>query len=719
MSSLDGTNTTIENDISLQLAPVGEDGPDFNNLQRAFEKTVADCQPYIDQCRLNYETRYALWANQSADGKKHAREGAKTSPTPWDGASDLRVYLVDNIINKKVAMVKMAIAKANIVANPIEGNDVKRAREVTCFMKWLVKTQMPEVEREIELLANYIYEKGAGVMGTFWETKQEKTLAIVLLSEFQAQYPNIDIQGILDSGEQNDNLKAVFEEIFGCSKAKAGKMIRELKNTGKTTVAVLGKEKSRPVIRAFNLDNDLFIPPATTDLENAPGIYRVQYFSAEQLRAFVKSDGWDENWVEAAIKTCKGQLLNITGTENTQPVSRSFVYNQQQHRFTDMIGVVYAYQRLSDEDGVSGIYLTIFNPKLPASQIPGEKHDGYAKYTLYSDAGGDYPFILFRREYLSRKIHDSRGLPEPVKPLQDQIKAHKDSRIDAASIAVIPPLCYPLGRPPTSWGPGSRIPERRPNEYHYADRPQPDMNTDDSEDRLKNNANEYVGFASRDSDPQISPMENQSEADAFLTGMAKVYDRVWRLYKRFGRPEIAFRVIGLKQADPMLFTKGEEDEEFAFYLTYDVQSSDFEQMSQKYTAIVQLCTTLDREGIVDFSELLQWGLEGIDPTAAERILRPASIGTQQVINDEQNNFAKLAAGVNVNMKPGTPPQIAQQALQNWVQGAPDVQQRLAADKDFKARVEAYAKQISMQIMQQQNAQTGRLGAQMPGQVIGS
>ena len=100
MSSLEGGNSISPMDIGLQLAPVGSDGPDFNALKYAFEDAVRNNQPYIDQCRLNYETRYAIWNGQSADGKKHYREGSRVSPTPWDGASDLRVFLVDNIINK-------------------------------------------------------------------------------------------------------------------------------------------------------------------------------------------------------------------------------------------------------------------------------------------------------------------------------------------------------------------------------------------------------------------------------------------------------------------------------------------------------------------------------------------------------------------------------------------------------------------------------------------
>ncbi len=715
MSSFTGDGTVANNtDNSLQLAPAEDDGPDFNLLKVAFEKAVSDSQPYVDQCRENYYTRFALWGGQTADGKKHSREGSKIDPTPWDGASDLRVYLVDNVINKKVAMQCMAVRKANLVAVPIEGSDIKRAKVVSNFMRWLIRTQIPGLDREEELLSNYLNEKGVALTGQFWETKQEKVLTTVTIQDLVKQYPKIakEIQQLGGVDAIKDEIMSLLEEIYGCTAKKARKMFTELTQTGKTTVAVLGKERTYPVIRAFNLDNDVFLPSFTTDLETCPAIYRIQYFSAEKLRGLVHTDGWDEVWVEKAIETCKGRLLQITPTEYQQPVSRSFVYTQQ--RFTDQIGVVYAYQRLSDEDGVPGIYLTIFNPQLPPSTDSSGDNPGYAKHELYGDSGGEYPFVLHRREFLSRKLHDSRGIPEPGKPWQDQIKAHKDSRIDAASIAVIPPLLYPVGRPPSRWGPGARIPERRPNEYHYADRPAIDPITDDSEDRLSNSFKEYNGMASTEGDPMLSPMENQFEIDKFLSGWAKAYRQVFKLYQKFGRPEVFFRVIGLREADPTLFQKGQDDEDYDFFMAYDVQSLDFKAMGEKVAAVIQLAQTVDRDGSVNFTELLQWAMDAIDPSVSERVLQPSSVGTQKVVSDEQGDLAQIYAGVNKDIKVGTPPQLGLQVMQQWLQGAPDVQQRMQSDEVFKKRVEARAKQYQFQIQQQKNAQTGRLGAQMPG-----
>lgn len=711
MSSFGGTNLSgASTDPALQLAPTEADGPDFGDLKKGFEDCIADLQPYIDQCRQNYETRYALWNGQSSDGKKHSRpqNGVSIDPFPWDGASDIRVFLTDEAINSKVAMLCTAFRRATIVANPVEGNDLKRAKTVANFMRWLVQTQLPDIQRESELLANYIQEKGVAVTGQFWETCQEKTLTTVSVEQLAQQYPQLQIQQLIFAPEAEDAILGRFEEAYGCTAGKAKKMLKELREKGTTTVATEGRARSYPVVRAFNLDQDLFIPHFTTDLEAAPAIYRVQYFTAEKLRSFVNTDNWDADWVEAAIENCRGRLITLAENEYNQPIARSFVYQQQ--RFTDLIGVVYAYRRLSDEDGIPGIYLTIFNPQLPPSGGI-QDHDGYAKHGLLGFAHGQYPFVLHRREYLSRKLHDTRGIPEPGKPAQDNIKAHRDSRVDAASIAMVPPMGYPIGRPPGRWGAGARVPERRPNEYHFLDRPQADPITERSEEILTESFYRYNGFVSRDTDPTFANLKNQQEVDKFLYSWGLAFRQIFKLYQQYGNEEVFFRVIGLKQEDAVRFEKGDPTEDFDFFLTYQVESMNPDVMFQKLEQIAKIVATADRDGVVNYSEWLQVMIESIDPTIADRIIDPKNVGAQRVVQEMQDMLAKVYAGQDQDIKTGTPPDLGLQVIQGYVQNDPVVQQRMNNKGDpFGQRIEKLAKQLNFQKTQQQNAKIGRLGA---------
>ncbi len=708
MSSIDGATSAGQANPDLQLAPPPNEGPNFSELKQAFSDCVANVQSITDQCQLNYATRYAIWPGQSADGKKHARSANATQVevVPWDGASDLRIYEVDDAVNSFVALYRMAFKRATLVADPVEANDLKQAKVVSNFLRWMIHTQIPDVDREIELLANYINEKGVAAMGAFWETKQEKTLASLSFTEIQSRFPDIDMLAVMADPEGVEQVIAIFQEQYGCTKAKAKKMVKELTTTGKTTVATLGRRISRPVLRAFNLDEQLFIPPDTTDGETATGMYRVEYLTPEALRGLVNTDGWDSNWVEKAIETCRGKLIQLTPSEYLQPISRSFVYQQQ--RLTTKVGVVYAYQRLSDEDGVPGIYQTVFNPMLG----PDSTQPGYAKYGLLEYAHGQYPFTIFRREYLSRRLHDSRGIPEPGKSWQDAVKAHVDSRVDASSIAIIPPLGFPMGRPASRWGPGARIPERRPGEYHFLDRPQADPLTEQSQALLMDSFRRYFGFQSKEGDPQDAQTKRQNYVDKFLSSLAVVFTQVWKLWAQYGDEEISFRVIGMKDATAMKMVKADAPEQINCYLTFDVQSGDMEKMAAKWKAVIDGISMLNREGNVNFAASIQAYIESIDPNLAEVILEPTSVQQEKITKEVVDDMTKIRTGFSVNVKPNTPPQLAMQVIQTWMQSQ-DVAQLYQTDGPFKERLDAYVKQVKFAESQEQNRLIGQRGSMTP------
>ena len=133
-------------------------------------------------------------------------------------------------------------------------------------LRWLVKTQIPEIDREIELLANYLWEKGVAVTGQFWEVCEEKELKTVRLADFAANFPQLDVKAMLETEALEEDLQSLFEEIYGCTKKKAKQMLAELRSEkGETTVPVVGRKRSYPVLHAFNLDEDLFIPSSATD----------------------------------------------------------------------------------------------------------------------------------------------------------------------------------------------------------------------------------------------------------------------------------------------------------------------------------------------------------------------------------------------------------------------------------------------------------------------
>jgi len=244
-----------------------------------------------------------------------------------------------------------------------------------------------------------------------------------------------------------------------------------------------------------------------------------------------------------------------------------------------------------------------------------------------------------------------------------------------------------------------------------------DETTEASLATLNNDARDYAGFAKSDSDEPINPTKNQAEINKIFASLAASLHQIWNLFKKYGNEVTYYRVTGIQSNEATRFERGPEDEDFYFEMVHDLRSSDPEYQAKKIDRIIQLAQAADRNGAVDWTEMLQIGLDSEDPSIASRVLRPAEAGAEAIISEVQDDLTKLWSGIAVNVRPNTPPGIAKQTLQNWAQ-SPDVVRRYQEDEAFAERVNVYAQQIQMLEEQQQNKQIGRLGAVQPTPVIG-
>ena len=674
-------------------------GPDITWLSGRFADVLGDNSPFIDQCVKNYNTRYAIWDGQNQDGKKRGNNAF-----PWEGASDLQVFAVDEIINADVALMKTALRKANLMAVPVEGNDIARAKTVSNFLKWLVRCQIPNLEREEELCAQFVREKGIAATGVFWERR-----VALKYETIEAQTMPPEMQEMLAEPENDvvmgDTLRQVYPDL---TKAAAKLALVDLREKGTADVVVPGQTLNRPVVRAFSLDEDLLIPASTTDLEGATDIYEIRYLTADQMRERVISEEWDENWVENCIEATRGAPRDGTLDERKVGQSRvgyDYVDNQE-----GLIRVVTAYQRLSDENGVPGIYRTIFSPDIMPKQGKG-KHKGYALYGLLPYKHGEYPFIIHRSEYLSRRLHDTRGVPEVGKPFQDQIKVQRDAQVDNTSMSTLPAMEHPIGRAPASIGPGSKLPVRRRGEYGYMERPPFPGVSFQLEERLEKTFNRYFGRPTDETDASDARMKRQDMTESWLRSWVKVYSMVYSLYKQYGDDQEYFRVIGSVNSKPELFEKGDPNEKHDIYLTFDILTNDPEYQLNRVKAIMEIAQVADRDGQTRWGELYQVALEAIDPILGERIVEPKETATEREMDEEKNAISRIVAGIDEDIKLGGAHQMRMQVLQQWVES--EAGQQLLNNQQtpwVPKLLEKRAKQHQMQMMQQENAKIGRYGA---------
>lgn len=669
----------------LEFVP--ENGPDVSALTHAYRDTRTELEEYKSQCDENFNTRMCIWAGKSDDNRKHARQGVE--PFPWDGASDQDVPLVDELIKCHTAMVMNGVRKANVVASPVGNDDVGRAKVVAQFLKWLLNTQMPEFHTEVERAINHLLEKGIAVTYQCWISREQKILQTIRLDEIAQAMPEV-AAAIMDE-MMDDQFIDLITGQFGVGKRKARTMLSELRTSGETSIPASQGMENRPSIRALAPDEDIFFPAYTVDIQDAPYVFQVMHYTPTQLREMVLNQGWDSEFVEHIIENARGDL---------EPDPRPLYQSVSDDR-DDIIEVVYAYQRLVDEDGVPGIYCTVFHPLSGDSELKKP----YAKHELLSYAHGQYPFVVTKLEQWSKRLYETRGYPEIARGFQNQLKVEIDSQIDRAALQ-FPPLEYPAGRPPVEWRPGGKIPYRQPGEVKFADMPNMSPASIDVRNEITEQVNRYFGRNAAGVDPNEAASKQQDLLNKAFSHLRLTLEQVFSLYQQYGPDEEYYRVTGMQ--DMQRFDKGSPSERYDFWLNFDIATQDPEHIVERVDAIAKLGQTLDKSGTLDTEALLQMAVEQIGPGWGERVILPKETATQKAVEEERMAIAQITSGIDLDVKPNDAHEVKMQIFQQWLQ-QPDIQEKISQDEGLQARIENYAQKRMFQMQQIQNAAIGRLG----------
>ena len=115
----------MENKTHESLTYVSKE-PDVSTLRKAYESTTLELASYIDLCRTSYDDRRNYWPGKSRDLRKHGSDAF-----PWEGASDTEAHVIDERINRLVALIMSSLNRANVRAFPTEATDIARAKIVS------------------------------------------------------------------------------------------------------------------------------------------------------------------------------------------------------------------------------------------------------------------------------------------------------------------------------------------------------------------------------------------------------------------------------------------------------------------------------------------------------------------------------------------------------------------------------------------------------------
>jgi hypothetical protein len=665
-----------------------EDGPNVMALADAYDKCLIDLEEYFEACLRSYDDRRNLWEGKSDDLRK---QGANAFP--WQGASDIEVNVVGERIDAFVAILDQALQRSHIKAFPTSMASMPRASMVSGFLKWMRSTYIPNFRQQMELGANYLLEKGLMVSYVGWKREKRTYLQQVSIEEIAQVSP--DLAELIVSGADDEMVFGMLQTAFpDLSSKRAKKAIMDLRKKGLAEVSVPRTSVDCPVVYSCAPDGEVLFPSYVTDPQRAPYVFWRTFLTSQELEKKVTSEGWDAGWVENAIERLRGKDSMYLDGEKLKTIDRLPITDDN-----DLVMVVYGYQRLIDEeDGSEGIYCTVFHPTT----------EGFAKHELLNGYD-DYPFVVTRLSNDQKRMYETQTFSDILRGAQMQIKTERDSRIDRASLATLPPLLHPAGRPPSDWGPGVRVPYRRLGEIQWGPPPPADNGSVEVEVSMTAQADRAVGL---DMSNPISASRQQFVVSKFLDHVRDVLNMAWKLYQRMGPDEVFFQVTG--NPNPQVMTKGSADENFSIVVNFDSQSNDPETAETQLKNMVSL-VQLDRNGIMDVNKLLEFTASSINPIFADYVLQPAEEAQQKVQKNVTDDLAKIFAGIEVPAQPNGA-QMAMQMIQAYVQ-QPDIMQRAQQDEAFGARLQKYMEQYQFQLQQMQNAEIGRIGtapAQMGG-----
>ncbi len=684
--------------------------PDIAELSREFSRSLGDGR-MLERIRRADDVRYCVWPGQSDDGKKWSAnmpEGRQAFP--WEGASDTRIPLSDQIVNDLTDTLSTAHARAQIRVAPVEATDAAAAQAATTLMRWVGARQEEALGREAELLAQYVSAYGHAVAFVGWEQRSALRTQRLRLDEIAAiaaqSSPDSVLadlpQMVLDPLRELETAALLAASVPKLSQARARRVVRELRADGLAEFAVPYVCKNEPVVIALKPWEDVSFPPETIDLQRARVLFRRQFLTEVELRSKVVDEEWSEAWVNQAVATAG------KGSAWTDLASFASPSAGAYDRRDNLVEVVWAYTRQLGPDGVPGVYYTIFSPLVGQSgHGTGPDH---AKHEMLDYAHGEYPFILFKREHVARRVEDSRGVPEVCATWQQELKAQRDSIFDATSFETLPPIQVTkrLGLA-NKIGPAVQLPVTKPGDYEFMRPPARQPSTAfNLIEAVQLQADAYFGRANGKIAPIQTQLKQQRMVNEWLRCWGTIYRQMFRLCIQYYSPEELTRIVHAKETDGF----STDAAKFDFQVRFNVAELDTDLVKERLATISSAIVPLDVSGRIDRAKLVEYILRAVVPESAGDLLLDQQAAGQAVYNGVKNDVAQMLLGIEATYADASHDAGAPMKLQyarEIVAANPKATNALQSDPLFADLMKRYVQNLEMGAAQQQNRQVGRIG----------
>lgn len=657
--------------------------------------------------------RFTRWVGQSSDGRKH-REKLGFEPKPWENGSDVRVPLCDEFVLDLKTVLKLAFNRAQLKVLPLKAEDTAKVGAVEQLVDHYRTVNRREWMREIDLLADYIMDQGIGVLAVDWDEElaiEREEFALAQLDEFGN---GEELRAIIMDPEQEATAIGIAQQVLNervavLSVKAARKIVRQLRTEGKAEVPVPYVRKKGPTFHARKQGTDIFFPRSTTDMERARVIHVRDFLSETELRENIVTDGWDEEWVEAALET-RGQVV-LWDEETDETLHEEGVDGVDRVDGKDqLVEVVWSTYRQLTEDGLPEVMVTAWCPHCPTDE---QSEPLYAKHGPKGHQHGKMGFIAGQQERLTRRLMDSRGVAELAATWQEGMKRQEDMLNDRSDMEINPSLLVPA-RVGDKYriGPGVKLKKMRQDGIEFLDPPKGNPGLAfELMNWIRLRACHYWGLPHPDLVPQKWQARMQARVEDFLALLEEAFTQVHQLACQYVDADEFATMFGMEKAE---LDAEAIAGEFHFQLVFDARDLDMEFTYKKLDAVNKLAVPLDRAGTIDYGKLVAHVVNAIDPQLGRVLMADPGGAAQKVREQVSQDIQGMALGnapefVELDPTAGMKKEFAEEI----VAGNPKYQEMLftePGDERFKELMDKYQANLEQSVAQLgDNVMAGRTG----------
>jgi hypothetical protein len=689
---------------------------DLSGLKSELKAITKDVKSGLFQRRYWCDrTRFCVWPGQSPDGRKRSAVMGKEA-FPFDGASDARIRMADEIINERVSIQMAAILRAHPKVTGMEISDSNAAGKIRTLLRWILFNQIGRnFLTELERVLNFQEgdAPGIGIMGVYWE--QESGLLPEEISMDQLrEYLMLFVQQGADPEEMQSLFDAVLDKtredeaaallmalIPNLDEDRAARAVKDLRDKGAARMPVPYQKKNMLKLCAHRVLDDIFFPSETSDIQRARVILRREWLTKAELSDRMNSMGWKMSFVEKVT----GKIPNYSDQAGVSSVEEVYREIDNSERVYEMAGerkdyeIWTAYSKAVNDAGEVGITVTTFHPNVDEAAKDRE---------LLNYDHGLYPFVDFTREHVTARLMDSRGIPELVQTDQDTVKMLHDGSNDNAQVGLLPPYFKPnrLRGVKLEISPLVGITRMRKDEFEWFPAPPRPMESHWQVDMVELRQNRYFGRPAEGiSDVLVSLHRNQMISRC-LAAVSDVMKMGVSLALQYMDDEQVQRVVG-GNGLPVARTVDELQGQYDIFLHFDANDLNPEYVNNLIKTMGELLR-YDTENTVRRNVVVRQIMEMINPQLADMAVVPREDAMQKEIDDEQKNFALIFAGVEPPMKEdGQNHAVRYSVLEDITNSNPEAVGRMG--EKSREILERRLRHLKFQVDQLENAKIGRMG----------